>query len=162
MAVSPDGRYVVTVNAGYGTLESHYDQSLAVMDTQTGAVTDFPDDRTDLQLKQTLYSGLAFSRDGRHLYASMASLTEPVGDGKSNTGNGVAVYSFSQGKIAKGRLIPIPLQPLADSRRTRLIGGVDGTWGVPFPLETNPVSRPLDRACLKTATAHSLVMSGSL
>jgi DNA-binding beta-propeller fold protein YncE len=133
MAVSPDGRYVVTVNAGYGTLESHYDQSLAVMDTQTGAVTDFPDDRTDLQLKQTLYSGLAFSRDGRHLYASMASLTEPVGDGKSNTGNGVAVYSFSQGKIAKGRLIPIPLQPLADSRRTRLIGGVDGTWGVPFP-----------------------------
>src|ERR1700733_3995934 len=87
MAVSPDGRYVVTVNAGYGTFESHYDQSLAVMDTQTGKVTDFPDDRTDLQLKQTLYSGLAFSRDGQHLYASMASLTDPVGDGKSNTGN---------------------------------------------------------------------------
>ena len=25
MAVSPDGRYVVTVNAGYGTFESEYD-----------------------------------------------------------------------------------------------------------------------------------------
>jgi DNA-binding beta-propeller fold protein YncE len=46
MAVSPDGRYVVTVNAGYGTFESKYEQSLAVMDTQTGKVVDFPDDRT--------------------------------------------------------------------------------------------------------------------
>jgi hypothetical protein len=66
MAVSPDRRYVVTVNAGYGTYESGYEQSLAVMDTQTGKVMDFPDDRTGLQTKQTLYSGLAFSGDGRH------------------------------------------------------------------------------------------------
>src|SRR6266700_6952289 len=42
IAVSPHPRYVVTVNAGYGTFESKYDQSLAVMDTQTGKVTDFP------------------------------------------------------------------------------------------------------------------------
>src|SRR6202030_4671671 len=61
MAVSPDARYVVTVNAGYGTFESAYMQSLAVLDTQTGAVTDFPDDRTGTKAKQTLYSGLAFS-----------------------------------------------------------------------------------------------------
>ena len=46
MAVSPDGRYVVTVNAGYGTFESQYDQSFAVLDTQTGALADFPDART--------------------------------------------------------------------------------------------------------------------
>src|ERR1035441_2581125 len=46
IAVSPDGRYVVTVNAGYGTFESRYRQSLAVMDTRTGKVTDFPDART--------------------------------------------------------------------------------------------------------------------
>ena len=72
MAVSPDGRYVVTVNAGYGTFESKYDQSLAVLDTQTGMVTDFPDDRTAVRAKQTLYSGLAFSGDGKHMYASMA------------------------------------------------------------------------------------------
>ena len=43
MAVSPDGRYVVTVNAGYGTFESKYMQSLAVMDTKTGTVADFPE-----------------------------------------------------------------------------------------------------------------------
>src|ERR1700738_4643366 len=36
MAVSADGRYVVTVNAGYGTYESEDMQSLAVLDTQTG------------------------------------------------------------------------------------------------------------------------------
>src|SRR5208283_83171 len=46
VAVSPDGRYVVTVNAGYGTFESKYEQSLAVMDTQTGKVEDFADERT--------------------------------------------------------------------------------------------------------------------
>src|ERR1700734_4076722 len=46
MAVSPDRRYVVTVNAGYGTFESKEEQSLAVLDTQTGALEDFPDDRT--------------------------------------------------------------------------------------------------------------------
>jgi YVTN family beta-propeller protein len=133
MVSSSDGRYVVTVNAGYGTFESQYEQSLAVMDTQTGKVTDFPDDRTYLQSKQTLYSGLAFSRDGRHVYASMASLTEPVGDGRLKTGNGIAVYGFSEGRISKERLIPIPLQPLAGGRRTKLIGGVEGSWGVPFP-----------------------------
>ena len=36
MTISPDGRYVVTVNAGYGTYESQYQQSLAVLDTQAG------------------------------------------------------------------------------------------------------------------------------
>src|SRR5882757_9191345 len=43
MAVSPDARYVVTVNAGYGTFESGYMQSLAVLDTQAGTVADFPE-----------------------------------------------------------------------------------------------------------------------
>src|SRR5208337_5152204 len=57
MAVSPDARYVVTVNAGYGTFESKYEQSLAVLDTQSGALKDFPDDRTLARVaQQTLYS----------------------------------------------------------------------------------------------------------
>ncbi len=133
MAVSPDGRYVVTVNAGYGTWESKYDQSLAVMETQTGKVVDFPDERTGLESKETLYAGLAFSRDGRRVYASMASTTAPAGDGAENPGNGIAVYGFSDGKIVPERVIPIGLQPLAGTRRTRLVGGVDGTLGVPFP-----------------------------
>ena len=133
MAVSPDGRYVVTVNAGYGTFESNYEQSLAVLDTQTGALEDFPDDRTQVNAMQTLYSGLAFSHDGTHLYASMGSETAPEGEGKQATGSGIVVYSFKAGKIAPERFIHLPLQQLAPGRKTKLIGGVEGDKGVPFP-----------------------------
>jgi DNA-binding beta-propeller fold protein YncE len=133
MAVSPDGRYVVTVNAGYGTFESKYMQSLAVLDTQTGKIEDFPDDRTRLKAKQTLYSGLAFSRDGRHVYASMASLVDPLGKGEGDAGSGVVVYGFRNGKITAERMIKIPLQPLAPGRKTMLVGGVEGNQGVPYP-----------------------------
>jgi DNA-binding beta-propeller fold protein YncE len=133
IAVSPDGRYLVTLNAGYGTVESKYEQSLAVLDTETGKLEDFPDDRTLVNAAQTLFSGLAFSRDGSHLYASMGSMTTPEGDGKKATGNGVVVYSFTAGAIAKERFIPLPLQQLAPGRTTKEIGGVEGDKGVPFP-----------------------------
>ncbi len=133
MAVSPDGRYVVTVNAGYGTFESRYMQSLAVLDTRTGLVTDFPDDQTPVGAKQTLYSGLAFSRDGRYVYASMGSTSDPLGDGAKKVGNGVVVFGFHEGKIVRERMLKIPLQPLAAGRTTMLVGGVSGNKGVPFP-----------------------------
>lgn len=133
MAISPDQRFVVTVNAGYGTFESGYKQSLAVVDTRTGAVEDFPDDRTLIRATQTLYSGLAFSRDGRHVYASMGSETDPLGLEKGDTGSGVVVYGFNAGKISQERMIKIPLQQLAAGRRTMLIGGTAGDKGVPFP-----------------------------
>ncbi len=141
MALSPDGRYLVTVNAGFGTYESNYDQSLAVLDTQTGALTDFPDLRTPISASQTLYSGLAFSRDGKHLYASMASLTDPAGKGKNSTGSGVLVYSFDAGKIAPERTIPLLLEQLAPGRETKLIGDVEGDKGVPYPAAIAVVGR---------------------
>lgn len=131
MAVSPDGRYVVTVNAGYGTYESLYEQSLAVLDTRTGQLKDFPDARTPEGAAQTLYSGLAFSRDGSHLYASMGSATDPVGNGKEKTGSAIAVYSFTAGVIAPERLIPLPLEPLTLGRKTRLIDEKEETRGFP-------------------------------
>jgi DNA-binding beta-propeller fold protein YncE len=133
MAVSPDGRYVVTVNAGYGTFESKYDQSFSVLDTATGALADFPDARTFYRAHQTLYSGLAFSRDGSHIYASMASLSDATGDGKDDVGSGIAVYTFSAGKFAPERLIHLPIAPLPPGRKTRLPEGIDSHQGVPYP-----------------------------
>ena len=134
VAVSPDQRYLVTLNAGYGTYESRYMQSLAVLDTRSGTLTDFPDNRTLARHdKQTLYSGLAFSRDGSHLYASMGSLSDPEGKDKDDTGSGIVVYRFAAGKIEPDRFLHLPLEPLATGRSTRLIGEKEGTAGVPFP-----------------------------
>ncbi len=134
IAVSPDKRYVVTINAGYGTYESRYLQSLAVLDTQSATVADFPDTRTLARRdKQTLYSGLAFSRDGSRIYASMGSLTDPEGKEKDDTGSGILVYKFIAGKIEPERLFRLPLQQLAPGHTTKLIGEREGDKGVPFP-----------------------------
>jgi DNA-binding beta-propeller fold protein YncE len=140
IAVSPDGRYVVTVNAGYGTFESGYMQSRAVLDTTTNTLTDFPDDRTLVRsAKQTLYSGLAFSQDGKHLYASIASIADPTGTTAGDTGSGITVYAFTEGKLVRERTIKIPLQRLAPGHVTRLYKGPDGNLnadsdkGIPYP-----------------------------
>src|SRR6185437_11052302 len=134
MAISPDGRYVVTVNDGYGTYESEYYQSLAVFDTQTGTLTDFPDKRTGLKTaRQTLFSGLAFSRDGRQIYASMASLTDPTGASGGDTGIGILIYRFVDGRIAPDRFIRLPMQQLAPGRITQLPNNSPSNKGVPYP-----------------------------
>ncbi len=133
LAVSPDGKWVVTVNAGYGTYESEYAQSLSVVNATTGAVVDSPDLRTVVNAGQTLYSGLAFSGDGRHLYGSIASLTDPEGKKKGDTGSGVVVYGFADGVLTRERVLQVPLQQLTGGRRTKLIGEVDGGKGVPYP-----------------------------
>jgi DNA-binding beta-propeller fold protein YncE len=154
MAVSPDKRYVVTINAGYGTFESQYDQSLAVLDTQTGTVADFPDDRTPArEAKQTLYSGLAFDHNGSRLYASMGSITDPMGEKKGDTGNGIIVYSFNSGKISPERFIPLPLQQLAPGHKTRLIDQRDGDKGISFPAAI---------AVVGAADAEKLLVAGNL
>lgn len=135
MAWSPDHRYLAIINAGYGTVESDYQQSIAVLDTATGKLTDFPDPRTGLRAAQTLYSGLAFSLDGAHLYASFDSLSAPEGGGDGDTGNAIAVYRFSEGAITPERLIPIPLQRLApDHTQNRL--GKPLPPGVAIPAPT--------------------------
>ena len=142
MAVSPDGRYVATVNAGYGTFESRYMQSIAVLDTATGKLTDFPDDRTRVGAPQTLYSGLAFSADGKHLYAGMGSLTAPEGKPLSKggaqpsqirTGNAIAVYSLNDEALVPERTIPIPLQALAPGKKTTIPSGGGDLNAIPFP-----------------------------
>ncbi|MEG9437182.1 bifunctional YncE family protein/alkaline phosphatase family protein [Edaphobacter sp. HDX4] len=153
MAVSPDKRYVVTVNAGYGTYESRYMQSLSVLDTQTGKVEDFPDDWTVVGAKQTLYSGLAFSGDGSHVYASLGSETDPEGDGAKKMGSGIIVYDFRDGKITREKMLKIPMQQLAPGRKTLLVGSVESDKGVPFPAAI---------AVLHRASGEKLLVAGNL
>lgn len=134
VASSPDGRYLALLNAGYGTYESAYQQSIAILDTTTGKVTDFPDPRTAPGLPQTLYQGLAFSSDGIHLYASFDSLSAPVASKPTETGNAIAVYRMDAGRVEAERLIPIPLQTLAPGRiQNQLDAKVAAGKAIPAP-----------------------------
>jgi DNA-binding beta-propeller fold protein YncE len=131
--VSPDGRWVVSLNAGYGTFESGYAQSLAVMDTQSGAVKDFPDARVGERAAQTFFSGLAFSVDGTKVYASLASSSAPVGDGAKKTGNGVVVYGFADGVLTPQGFLKLPLVKLAEGHHTDYADTDGGKMGIPYP-----------------------------
>ncbi len=133
-ALSPDGRYLAVVNAGFGTFESRYQQSIAVLDIKTGEVTDFPEPRTAPGLPQTLYSGLAFGKDGTHLYAVFDSLTVPEGNQQGATGNAIAVYNFSDGKVTPQQLLPVPLQPLAAGKsQNKLSIALPAGTAIPSP-----------------------------
>ena len=132
VAWSPDHRFLALINAGYGTAESNYAQSIAILDTansQAGdknasvaKLSDFPDERTVVGSAQTAYSGIGFSPDGAHLYVSLDSLTAPEGGDARHTGNAIAVYGFANGALTPERLIPIPLQHLAAGRTQNQIG----------------------------------------
>src|SRR5271165_4474852 len=78
-ALSPDGKYLALLNNGRGTAESQYDQSIAILDLATNQLRDFPDPRLKVNQRQTYFLGLAWSSDGKELYASIASLTDPAG-----------------------------------------------------------------------------------
>src|SRR5664280_3225401 len=77
VALSPDGKYLAILNNGYGTAESKFQQSIALLDLASNRLRDFPDPRLALHAKQSYFLGLAWSSDGANLYASMASLTDP-------------------------------------------------------------------------------------
>jgi DNA-binding beta-propeller fold protein YncE len=122
VAWSPDHRYLAIANAGFGTVESNYQQSIAVLDTDTGKLADFPEVRTDVGAVQTLYNGVAFSSDGKHIYASIDSLAQPEGGDANHTGNAIAVYSFTGSTLVPERLIAVPLQKLASGHTQNQIG----------------------------------------
>jgi DNA-binding beta-propeller fold protein YncE len=117
MVVSPDGHYAALLHDGYGTQETLARQSISIWDLKTNRIADFPDDRLSDHAHQSYFIGLAFSSDGKHLYASVGSITDPTGERPGDTGNGIAVYSFAAGKVAPERFIPIGLQPLAGGKK---------------------------------------------
>src|SRR5580700_6401371 len=123
IAISPDGRFAVLLHSGYGAYTSGEKQSLSVLNLETNEITDFPDDRLGSKARQTYFLGLAFSLDGQHLFASMASLTDPLGKQKGSTGNGIAVYGFENGQIVPERFLPLAPRgriPVGKKRRADL------------------------------------------
>jgi DNA-binding beta-propeller fold protein YncE len=116
IALSPDGRYAALLNDGYGTQETLAHQSIAVLDLTTNRVTEFPDSRLGEDAAQSYFLGLVFSSDGKRLYASMGSITDPMGQKSGNTGNGIALYSFKDGKITPERFVKVGPQPLAKGK----------------------------------------------
>jgi DNA-binding beta-propeller fold protein YncE len=133
IAVSPDGRYAALLNQGYGTEESGARQSIGILDLSNNQLRDFPDDRLsdDYSTRQSYFIGLAFSSDGKHLYASMGSITDPTGEKPKSTGNGIAVYKFVAGAVSPERFIKIAPQKLAEGKE------------VAFGLRTTPAGTAL-------------------
>jgi len=145
MVLSPDGRYAALLNDGFGTQETLGRQSIAVLDLKTNQITDFPDSRFGDDAHQSFFIGLVFSSDGKHLYASVGSLTDPTGTGgpglagvarpgNNDLGNGIAGYSFKDGKVAPERFLRIAPQPLAPGKK--VAAGLQKTpphTAIPYP-----------------------------
>ena len=117
MAISPDRHYAAILNDGYGTQQNQAHQSIAILDLKTNQLTDYPEDRLAADAHQSYFLGLAFSSDGKHLYASIGSITDPTGEKPEDTGNGIAVYRFHKHKLSWDRFIKISQQVIAAGKR---------------------------------------------
>src|SRR5271155_2584009 len=147
IALSPDGRYAAILNHGYGTQQSEVRQSIAILDLSNNQLRDFPDDRLRGDEKSTLQSyfiGLAFSGDGKYLYASMASIAE----------NGIAVYGFAEGQVTPERFIGIAPQRLAEGKKVTFDAGKS-------PAGTAP-PYPAGLAVLTSAQGDRLLVANNL
>ena len=154
IAISPDGRFAALLNNGYGTQETLATQSIAVLDLSTNQLSDYPDKRFGEDAHQSYFLGLLFSSDGKHLYASVGSVTDPTGRTPPNTGNGIVVYSFNDGKVAPDRFIAIEPQPLA-------VGKTVATGLQKTPPAT-AIPYPAGLALVSSATPDKLLVANNL
>ena len=134
VALSPDRHYAAFLNDGYGTQAAGVRQSITILDLKTNQLADFPDERLGEDAHQSYFLGLAFSTDGKHLYASIGSITDPTGAKPGNTGNGIAVYGFNDGKVTPERFLKIPLQKIgADKKVAYGLRKTPPGTAIPYP-----------------------------
>jgi len=134
IALSPDGRYAALLNDGFGTQKSQARQSIAVLDLRTDQLRDFPDSRFGHDARQSYFLGLVFSSDGKYLYASVASITDPAGEKRRDLGNGIAIYRFDKGKVKRKGFWKIPPQKLIAGRKiASALSGVPAGTAIPYP-----------------------------
>jgi DNA-binding beta-propeller fold protein YncE len=161
IVLSPDGRYAALLNDGYGTQESLSHQSISVLDLKTNQIVDYPDARLGDDAHQSYFLGLVFSSDGKHLFASVGSLTDPTGARAGDTGNGIAIYGFSAGKVAPQGFMPIAPQPLKPGKRVAI--GLQKTrpnTAVPYPAGLALVSdlKAADRLLVANNLSDNIVV----
>ncbi len=161
IVLSPDGRYAALLNDGYGTQESLSHQSISVLDLKTNQIVDYPDARLGDDAHQSYFLGLVFSSDGKHLFASVGSLTDPTGARAGDTGNGIAIYGFSAGKVTPQGFMPIAPQPLKPGKRVAI--GLQKTrhnTAVPYPAGLALVSdlKGADRLLVANNLSDNIVV----
>jgi DNA-binding beta-propeller fold protein YncE len=134
IALSPDGHYAALLHAGYGAQSSTNHQSIALLDLQSGKLTDFPDARLPEEAHQSYFVGLAFSSDSKSLYASLGSITDPTGAKPGRTGNAIAVYKVEANKLTSSSLIQIAPQKLAPGKQvSKAIFKTEPGTATPYP-----------------------------
>jgi DNA-binding beta-propeller fold protein YncE len=162
IALSPDGRYAALLNQGYGTQESGARQSIAILDLSNNQLHDFPDDRLsdEYSTRQSYFIGLAFSRDGKHLYASMGSITDPTGEKPKSTGNGIAVYKFADGQITPERFLKIAPQPIAEGKEVAFgLRKTPAGTALPYPAGLAVLQGPKgDRLLIANNLSDNMVL----
>jgi DNA-binding beta-propeller fold protein YncE len=152
--LSPDGKFLALLNNGYGSAESNYEQSIAILDVAADKLSDFPDARLATNAKQSYFVGLAWSSDGSELFASLASLTDPEGKEPGSTGNGIAVYRFANGLLTPDRFLKLPLVPMTQNRRN--------TYGAKYVPAGLSISYPTGIALVKRPTGDALLVAENL
>jgi len=162
IALSPDGHYAALLNQGYGTQESGGRQSIGILDLSNNQLHDFPDNRLsdEYSTHQSYFIGLAFSTDGKHLYASMGSITDPTGAKPANTGNGIAVYKFSDGQVTPERFIKIAPQPIAKGKEVAIeLRKTPVGTALPYPAGLAVLPRPKgDRLLIANNLSDNVVL----
>jgi len=153
-ALSPDRKYLALLNAGFGSAESRYEQSIAIVDVASGEVQDFPDSRLGFDAKQSYFVGLAWSSAGTELYASVASLTDPEGKDSTSTGNGIGVYGFSNGQLTSAKFLRLPLVPISKNRKN--------TYGAKYVPAGQSISYPAGLAVVKRNGGDALLVAENL
>jgi hypothetical protein len=134
MALHPNGRYLAILNNGYGTLDSHYQQSIGVLDLETNQLRDFPDPRFIVNAHQTYFLGMAFGAEGDRLYVSVASFTDPAGERPGHLGNGIAIYRFKDGEISPQGFLKIPLQVVPEGKQQNpALASLPAGKSIPYP-----------------------------
>ena len=146
-ALSPDRRFAVLLHSGYGAYTSGQKQSLTVLNLETDEIKDYPDERLGSKARETYFLGLAFSVDGEHLFASMASLTDPLGKKAGSTGNGIAVYSFAEGRVSPERFLTVPPRKTIPAGKVRRDEFKDVTYPAGLSVGTSGGQERLLVAC---------------